>query len=84
MSFQYTGSVEIDIEVHDGALSVRVTDAQAGMTRFPIGDLSGYAETRDYLVEEVESEISLEAAEMARSLVRDLFDRVVSGSEATS
>ncbi|QIK61772.1 hypothetical protein G7068_00025 [Leucobacter viscericola] len=71
-----TRSVEIELRVTDkGQVEAYVCDAQVSQWEEGMGLLSNL--DREEFAEELESLISLNAQELAESLVKDLFERVM-------
>lgn len=71
----YSRTAEIDLELHEGKVTLRICDAETSYTDIGLDLLSEYA-TDDELTFDISREIEGAAYEIAETLVASLKERV--------
>lgn len=71
----YSSSADIDLQLHEGKVTLRICDAETAYTDIDLDLLSEYA-TDDELAFDISREIEGSAYEIAETLVASLRERI--------
>lgn len=74
--FIYSGGAEIDLQLHEGSVTLRICDANTSYLEIEIGYLSEYDGDESAFVDDVAREISDSAVDIAETLVDSLKAKV--------